>query len=135
MRGIYSLSPIRRKIIAMDLTTSARDNGITVMKLSGRMDIEGTGKIDLQLNVATTEERAYLIADLSDVGFMSSIGIGALVRVAKAVRRRGGNLVLLNPQPVVRLVLEKTGIPELMSIHDTIDAASAAVRSELKKPS
>jgi len=119
----------------MHLKTSVRDNGITVLKLTGRMDIEGTGEIDLKLNVATTEERAYLIADLSDVDFMSSIGIGALVRVAKAVRRRGGNLVLLNPQPVVRLVLEKTGIPELMSIHVTIDAASAAVRSELKKPS
>jgi len=119
----------------MHLKTSVRDNGITVLKLTGRMDIEGTGEIDLKLNVATTEERAYLIADLSDVDFMSSIGIGALVRVAKAVRRRGGNLVLLNPQPIVRLVLEKTRIPELMSIHDTIDAASAAVRSELKKPS
>jgi anti-sigma B factor antagonist len=135
MRGIHSFSPLRRKIIAMDLTTSVRDNGITVLKLSGRMDIEGTGKIDLKLNVATTEERAYLIADLSDVDFMSSIGIGALVRVAKAVRRRGGNLVLLNPQPIVRLVLEKTGIPELMSIHDTVEAASSAVCSELKKPS
>jgi len=119
----------------MELTTSKLDNGITVLKLSGRMDIEGTQQIDLTLNVATTEQGAYLIVDLSEVSFMSSIGIGTMVRVAKAVRRRGGNLVLLDPQPVVRLVLEKTGIPDLISIHKTLDAASTAVHSEPPKPS
>jgi anti-sigma B factor antagonist len=114
----------------MQLTTTAADNGITILKLDGRMDIDGTGQIDLKLNAATAEDKAYLIADLTKVTFMSSIGIGALIRMAKAVRRRGGNIVLLSPQPIVRLVLEKTGIPEFLSMHDTIEAASVAVRTE-----
>jgi len=119
----------------MELTTRSQDDGLTILKLVGRMDIEGTEQVDLRMNVATAQDRAYVIADLSGVDFMSSIGIGVLVRVAKTVRRRGGNLVLLNPQPIVRLVLEKTGIPELLSIHDSLDAASTAVRFEQKKPS
>ena len=119
----------------MDVTTSVRSDGTKVMKLTGRMDIEGTDQIGLKFNAAAAEDLAYLIADLSDVDFMASIGIGVLVRVAKAARRRGGNLVLLNPQPIVRLVLEKTGIPSLLSIHDTLEAASTAVRYEVQKPS
>ena len=121
--------------MVMELTTRLQDDGLTILKLVGRMDIEGTEQVDLKLNVATAQDRAYVIADLSGVDFMSSIGIGVLVRVAKMIRRRGGNLVLFKPQPVVRLVLEKTGIPELLSIHDSLDAALKAVRFEPKKPS
>jgi anti-sigma B factor antagonist len=129
-----SLSTEKEEVV-MNLTTRVLENGITVLKLAGRMDIDGTGEIDLRLNTAAAEEKAYLVADLSAVDFMASIGIGVLVRVAKAVRRRGGNLVLLNPQPVVKIVLERTHITDLMSIHETMDAASAAVRTEAKKPS
>jgi anti-sigma B factor antagonist len=114
----------------MDVTETLRDNGITILKLAGRMDIGGTGKIELKLTVATAVDGAHVIVDLSDVSFMSSIGIGVLVGLTKTIRRRHGNLVLLNPQPVVRLVLEKTGIPGVMSIYDTLDAALTAVRTE-----
>jgi stage II sporulation protein AA (anti-sigma F factor antagonist) len=114
----------------MEVTESLRQDGISILKLAGRMDIEGTGKVELKLTVATAVDRAHVIADLSDVTFMSSIGIGVLVRLAKTIRRRDGNLVLLNPQPIVRLVLEKTGIPGVIGLYDTMDAALAGVRTE-----
>jgi anti-anti-sigma factor len=119
----------------MDFTETRRDDGITILKLSGRMDIEGTGKIDLRLAAATAGTGAHVIADLSDVSFMSSIGIGVLVQLTKAIRRRSGNLVLLNPQPIVRLVLEKTGMPEILKICETLDEASTAVRAGHRGPS
>lgn len=114
----------------MDVTETLRDDGSTILKLAGRMDIEGTGKIELKLTVATAVDRAHVIVDLSDVTFMSSIGIGTLVRLTKTIRRRDGNLVLLNPQPIVRLVLEKTGIPGVISMHDTLEEALRAVRTK-----
>lgn len=112
----------------MQLGQTLRDDGITVLKLAGRMDIEGTGAIELKLTAAAAADGAHVILDLSDVGFMSSLGMGLLVRLAKTVRHRNGEIVLLNPQPMVRLALTKTGIPGVLSIHDTLDAASAAVR-------
>jgi anti-sigma B factor antagonist len=116
----------------MELTITKLPDGNTILKLEGRMDIGGTEEIDLKLSSAATEENAFMIADLSGVGFMSTIGIGTLVRIAKAIRRRGGNLVLLAPQPVVRLVLEKTRIDELISIHDNLEQAALAVRATPK---
>ena len=113
----------------MDVSETLRDDGITILKLAGRMDIEGTGKIELKLTVATAVDGAHAIVDLSDVSFMSSIGIGALVRLTKTVRRRHGNLVLLNPQPIVRLALEKTGIPGVIGTYDTLDGAVTGVRT------
>lgn len=61
---------------------------------------------------------------------MASVGIGMIVRSAKALRLRGGELVLLNPQPVVKFVLEKTGINTLIPIvHDMPAAREALFRT------
>jgi anti-anti-sigma factor len=113
----------------MQMTVSKQEDGVTLLKLSGRMDIDGTGEIDLKLTTAAAEDGVLMITDLSGVGFMSTIGIGTLIRVAKAVRRRGGNIVILNPRPVVRLVLEKTRINEIIAMVDDYTAAVLAVKA------
>jgi anti-sigma B factor antagonist len=80
------------------------------------MDIDGTQKIDTRLTVATASESANVVVDLSGVDFMSSIGIGVLVRAANALKQRQGKIVLLNPQPGVFRVLEATQINTVIPI-------------------
>jgi anti-anti-sigma factor len=46
---------------------------------------------------------------------------------AKAVQRRGGTFVLLNPADEVEKVLEVTGVTDLMPVFHDNDAALAAV--------
>jgi len=112
----------------MEFTAEQKGDGITLVTLAGRLDIDGTDQIDLKFNTLAAEDYACVIADLSGVTFMSTIGIGTLVRVAKSVRRRGGNLVILNPQPLVRMVLEKTRINEFIALSESYPAAVAAVK-------
>ena len=114
----------------MELSVTTREDGIMVLGLSGRMDIDGTGEVDLKLNAVTAEDHGSVIGDLTGITFMSSIGIGALVRVAKAVRRRGGNMVLCGAQPVVKLALEKTGIPSLIPMFDTMAEAVSGIAEQ-----
>ena len=80
------------------------------------MDIEGTDQIDLRLSAETSVERASVVVDLTEVEFMASVGIGALVRSYKALKLRGGRMVLLNPQKVVELVLDRTLVNTLIPI-------------------
>jgi anti-anti-sigma factor len=113
----------------MDFSETRRDDGIMLLRLKGRMDIEGTGEVDLRLTAATAEDGMRVIIDLTDVTFMASIGIGVLVRLAKAIRLRNGAVVLTNPQPIVKLVLDKTGIPEVIRTYGTIGEAAAALQA------
>jgi anti-anti-sigma factor len=53
--------------------------------------------------------------DLSKVSFMDSAGINALVRCHAAADRRGRSLVVMNPHPDVRRVLDICGLLELLS--------------------
>jgi anti-anti-sigma factor len=114
--------------MSMDLSTEQLDGGIKRLVLKGRMDIEGTEKIGLRLSVETASERTYLVFDLSGVEFMASVGIGVLLRSVKALRLRGGDAVILNPRPVVEMVLKHTQIDTVIPVFHEFDAALKALR-------
>jgi anti-anti-sigma factor len=108
----------------MKIEAKEHDTGITEVALSGRLDIAGVGEIETQFAAYANKDKAALLVDMSDVEFMSSIGIRLLLVNAKAVRLRGGKLVLLNPQEGVRQVLDMSGVVTLVAVYD--DRSEAA---------
>jgi anti-anti-sigma factor len=100
----------------MTLKQEQLEGGIIHVMLEGTLDIEGTAALEPQLTHLTTSDRTFVVMDLAKVDFMSSIGIGALVRVVKALRGRAGNMVFLSPNQVVHLILTKTRIDSLVPI-------------------
>jgi anti-sigma B factor antagonist len=112
----------------MELTSTDLPEGIRKITLSGRLDVQGANDIDLKFTVLTSGERVLAVIDLSGVDFMASLGISTLVRNARSAKLRGGNLVLLRPQPNVAKVLASTGIDKVISICYEWDDALVAVR-------
>jgi anti-sigma B factor antagonist len=109
----------------MELMHSEIENGITLLKLSGILDAQGVGAIEVKFAGFSTGDNAKVIIDLADVDFLTSIGIGLLVTTAKSVSSRGGKLVILNPNENVKGVLEMTGIMDIVPIHMDIKTAIA----------
>ncbi len=110
----------------MDMQVAELADDVVRVMLKGRLDIAGAAKIDLPFS-AVAGSRNGVIVDMSEVTFLASIGIRTLVLGAKAIRRRGGHLVLLNPLPDVENVLEMTGITDLLPIMRDETTAVAAV--------
>jgi anti-sigma B factor antagonist len=103
------------------------DDAGTIAKvvLAGKLDISGAEKIALPLATLAGGKRGVLL-DMTGVTFLASIGIRHLVAASKALARRGGRLVLLNPNPLVADVLTTSGVVELMVIaHSDAEAAAA----------
>lgn len=111
----------------MEINEEQLQNDIFKINLSGRMDIEGVGQIETKFAGMTASPRMAVIVDMSDVPYMSSIGIRALLMNAKSVAKRGGKFVLLNPQANVKNVLVTSGIDQIITIHSDLDAATASV--------
>ena len=53
---------------------------------------------------------SLIVIDLSELTFMDSSGIGALLAARRMVLEDGGNLVVSRPTPMVYRVLEITGL-------------------------
>ena len=97
--------------------------------ISGRLDTPGTDSIAAQLIELAGAPKKAVVVDLSDVQFLASIGLGALIASAKAVKGRGGKMVLVvNRGSTVMMSLEATGADQLIPIFRKLsDAESAAL--------
>ena len=111
----------------MELQYSELENNIRLIKLSGRLDIIGTGEIETKFMGYNAGDRVRVIVDLSEVDFLASIGIRLLVLTAKSVTSRGGKMVLLTPITEVQDVLEITGIPAIIPIYSYLESAETVL--------
>src|SRR5262245_51084471 len=95
---------------------SINDAGSTAtIALTGRLDISGAEAVALPL-ATLSGTKTNLFVDMAGVTFVASIGLRHLVTAAKAVARRGGRLVLLNPTPAVAEVITVSGLTDLLRI-------------------
>jgi len=101
----------------MEMHYSEMDNGISLIKLSGKLDIIGTGEIETKFTGYCAGDKVRVIVDLSEVDFLA----------AKSIVRRGGKMALLNPIPDVYNVLETTGIPSIIPIYSTLESVESVL--------
>ena len=97
--------------------------------VSGRLDTTGTNSIASQLVELVQAPKKAVVVDLSNVQFLASIGIGALITSAKAVKGRGGKMALVvDNGSGVMMSLRATGTDQLIPIYRNVsDAESAAL--------
>jgi anti-anti-sigma factor len=110
----------------MAIATEELTGGITRVILDGRLDIEGAAAIDLQMNVIAGSKKAVLV-DLQKVSFLGSMGLRALLAPARAIKSRGGKVVLFGPNEMVAKVLQTSGIDTLIPVHHELQNALAAL--------
>ena len=111
---------------------SKLDNEIRMIKLSGKLDIIGTGEIETKFTGYCSGDNVRVIVDLSGVNFLASIGIRLLMLTAKSVNKRGGKMVIINPIPDVQQVLEVTGIPAIIPIYSSFESAETILMTPQK---
>jgi anti-anti-sigma factor len=110
----------------MEMEVEEADGGVALVILRGRLDTVGANAIDLKFNAVAGARRA-IVVDLSAVDFLASLGIRVLVLGARAVKNKGGKLVILSPNDGVRGVLSAAHTDTLIPIFPDRAAAVAAV--------
>lgn len=100
-------------------TQSAR----TVVTVSGEIDLATQGQLRALLIDLIVSGQVDLVLDLSDVSFVDSTGLGALIGTRRRVHAFQGSLVLVIPNESVMKVFTITGLEKVFDIHDTLEAA------------
>ncbi|MBY6032311.1 STAS domain-containing protein [Marinobacter daepoensis] len=72
------------------------------------------------------------VIDLRLTQYMDSSGLAILIAAWKKVENLGGAMVLAEPTPTVKALLELTRLHELFEIYEDIDAAAEYVKRELR---
>lgn len=115
----------------MKLHYSESDNGIRVIKLTGRLDHVGHGQIENEFSAHCDGDGTRVLVDMSGVDFLASIGIHLLKDNAKSLSLRNGKMVLFNPTEDVLNILEMTGIPSIIPIYSSLESAEAVLLAHI----
>jgi len=68
----------------------------------------------------------HLVADLTQVRFLDSTGLGTLVGGLKRLREPGGSLTLVIVAPRILRLFQITGLTKVLAIHPTVAEAITA---------
>ena len=103
----------RRGLLTVD---ESWDNGGVVLRLNGELDLTSVPLLDDAFDRMTQGYGDDVVLDLTELTFIDSTGLGALVRVTRDRRAQGGNVILRRPQHAVRVVIDVTGLNRVLDI-------------------
>jgi anti-anti-sigma factor len=94
-----------------------------VLRVSGRMDAENAPQFEGICQSCIAEGYTSLVADLSELAYVSSMGLRSFLSVAKTLQSKGGALRLCGLKGLVKQVFEITGLMQINSVYDTVESA------------
>jgi anti-anti-sigma factor len=107
------------------ITSTTADDGTRVVTLVGEVDLDGSARLRDTL-LSCPESAPGTVVDLSDVTFMDSSGINALIAAHRAAQAGGTRLRLAAPQEAVLRVLQLVGVDTLIPCYTSLRAALTA---------
>ncbi len=97
-----------------------RAGATLVVRIKGEMDLNSIEAFREAVDRELTAGKAKnLILVLSDVTFIDSSGVGAILGRYKAVSSRGGKMVAVGLRPMARRILEMSGALRLIQTADS----------------
>ena len=108
-------------LVELDLKLDAAGNDVIVWA-ADTLDLYTAPRLrESLLEVLTGRNEPFmLVLDVSGIEFVDSSGLGVLVAVLKRLRFLGGDLVVRDPSPRLRRLLEVTNLDRVFTV-DTID--------------
>ena len=109
----------------MEIKVEQQDT-VTIVVPIGDIDALTAKEVAAFLDSQLGEGENQLVANLSQVGYMSSAGLRALLATLKETRHREGDFRLAAAQDNVRQVLEMSGFTGIFQVFPTVDEAVAS---------
>jgi anti-anti-sigma factor len=93
------------------IDTQLDPTGAQIVTLSGELDSSNVAQLEARVASLAAEPSRSLIFDLTGLQFIDSAGIAVLISAATKT-----SVSLRNPSPVIRRVLEVTGLSSVLAI-------------------
>jgi anti-sigma B factor antagonist len=105
-------------------------DGIEIVEVEGEIDVYTAPRLRELLIELVNTGFYQLVVNMEKVEFLDSTGLGVLVGGLKRVRAHDGSLDLVCTQERILKIFRITGLTKVFGIHDNVDEAIKARKSE-----
>ncbi|HJQ42438.1 MAG TPA: STAS domain-containing protein [Jatrophihabitantaceae bacterium] len=112
----------------MDFSVSQQTvDGLAVVSVRGEIDVYSAPALKDELSSLLQGERPTFVVDLSEVGFLDSTGLGALVSARTSATDAGGRVAVVCDRDRILKLFRITGLDGVFEIFPSVDAATQAL--------
>ncbi len=102
-----------------------RQERSNVLPLKGEIDLHVSPSVTASLNQVIEKKPERFVVDLSEVTYIDSAGLAALIQAMQKVEGYGGKFLLAGLQETVRSIFEISRLDQVFQIFPDADAALA----------
>ena len=103
--------------------TWARNDGVLVARLAGRVDTANSMECAKILNEATDSDEQSLVLNLSELTYLSSAGLRILLMTARKFGRASRAFAVCDMSAQIEEVIRISGFNQILSVHGSEAAA------------
>ena len=108
------------------LDTIGPDGDCAVLQVTGEVDVYNAPMLRERIREIAAKGAVHLIADLGQVDFLDSTGLGVLVGGLKRLREDGGSLALVITTPRLLRIFQITGLTKAFATSPSVTDAITA---------
>jgi anti-anti-sigma factor len=109
--------------ISEEEITAYDDIKLVLLNLHGTLELSTVLEFRGRLNNLLSRGQNHIIINLSQLSFIDSSGLTALVTGARSFREQGGVLLISNVSPSIAYTFEITMMEEILSIYSSQEEA------------
>ena len=106
------------------------DGDVLILAADGGINSDNSSEFVADLEKVVKAGVTKLIVDCSKIRYISSSGLGTLIRLNKRMCLRGGDVRLAALDSALVRVLEMTRLNRIFFVYTTVDEARAAFRED-----
>jgi len=126
----FEFDDAQGNLLKMIKRIGATESPAPIFDLAGRLDAVSSQAAIARVYAAISAGARHVLLDMSQVTFLSSSGLRALLLVRKELLAQSGELRLCALKPQVREVFTLTGFTQVFAIHSTREEALRAFGRE-----
>jgi len=106
----------------IQLAVSTRyETRATVLGVAGELDVLTVSKLTTRLDDAIRRRQGDVVIDLTEAGFIDSMGLHALLNVQRRLFRQARALTVICPPGAVRNAIELARVAESLGVVSTVE--------------
>jgi len=113
----------------IDFESRKTEQGTLVINAAGRLDNETNQYFFDCVKDEIESGNIKIVINLQGLGYISSLGLGALVRASSRASKAGGTIYLANIENQVLDILRMVSFDKIFRLYDTEQEAIAAIEA------